>query len=147
MKKLLLLLTILVSTLAHADRFGGSWKHHYVHAEGITFRLSFLESNVAPTYGLNYGGRVARKLYIDAWGNLDYKSIDYQLQNIIRGEVANDFTGTLIKDAYDHQYDALIVKDRYSSHVDYIWLEGNQQNHQLLEIKIEGRLYRFKLEL
>jgi uncharacterized protein (DUF736 family) len=147
MKKMLITIMILLSSLTHAAGFGGSWKHHYINVENISIRISFIESRVAPTYGLHYGGRVASKIHIDAWGDLDHKSLDYYMVNLSKGEIINEFEGTLIKESINHQYDALTVRDRFSSSVDYIWLEGNHQNEQELSIKVDGREFKFRLEL
>lgn len=147
MKKLFIILLITLSPLAHADRFGGVWKHHFANAEGVSIRLSFKESRVAPTYGLHHGGRIARKIHVDAWGKLDYKTLEVRLIDPESETVIKGLEGTLIKENSNHQYAALIVKDSNRYPVDYIWLAGNKDLKHRLEVSIDGRTYQFRFEL
>ena len=147
MKKLFIVLLITIAPLAQANRFGGVWKHHFVNAEGVSIRLSFKESRVEPTYGLHRGGRVARQIHVDAWGKLNYKTLEVRLIDLKSETVIKGLEGTLIKENSGHQYAALPVKDGNTYPVDYIWLEGNKDLDHTLEISIDGRMYNFRLEL
>jgi len=142
MKKLITLLLLVLAPLTSASAYyQGTWKHHFLKADNHTVRLSYKESRVVPTYGLNQGGRIAREIYLDVWGNTGFKTIDYTLKNFHKGELTNELTGTLIKENPGHQYDKLPITQNY------MWLEGNTRNSQTLTTWIDGRRHQYKLSL
>lgn len=145
MKKLLLIILMTLTTSVMArdiDRFQGVWKHHYVQAEGITLRVSFKEAKSAPNIGQPKGSRFAYKLHIDAWGNMGFKSIDYNFVSMDeRVGIEREYEGTLIKENYRHQYDRLTPGD------EYFHLSGNVDFQHLLRVRIGDKTYQFFLDL
>ncbi|MBK24701.1 MAG: hypothetical protein CME70_11955 [Halobacteriovorax sp.] len=139
MKKLITLLLLVLAPLTSASAYyQGTWKHHLLQAENLSIRLSYKESRVTPTYGLNQGGRIAREIYLDVWGDTGFKTIDYRLKNFRQSSLINELTGTLIKENHGHQYDKLPITQNY------IWLQGNQKYTQKLTIWIDGRKHEYE---
>lgn len=145
MKKFIAVFFVLFSVTTFAqdyDRFGGVWKHHFIQAERITFRISFKEAKSPATYGESKGTRFGYKLYIDAWGQLGFKSVDYNFLSMDdKSGIEREYDGTLIKENYGHQYDRLTPGD------EYFHLQGNEDFKHLLRIRIGEKTYQFFLEL
>lgn len=78
MKKLLLISLMLMSTFTNA--YYGNWKYQYFYDQSIDIRISTKTSIVAPTYGLENGGVIARDLHIDVF-NSEAREIFVKLYN------------------------------------------------------------------
>lgn len=120
----------------------GVWKHHYVQTHGLTTRLSFKEASMVPTYGLHYGARFAYEIYLDVWGNIGARDIEYKLTVKNNQGSEEVFEGALEYDNDSHQYVAIARTQSKR-----VFLQANGDYEHILEVIIDGQISRYELQL
>ena len=120
----------------------GVWKHHYVQTYDLTTRLSFKEASMVPTYGLLYGARFAYEIYLDVWGNIGARDIEYKLTVKNNQGSKEVFEGALEYDNDSHQYVA-IARGQSKR----VFLQANGDYEHILEVIIDGQISRYELQL
>lgn len=137
MKKLLIALITLLGL--NVSAFSSDWFHLNLSSQESQVRLSFQKSGVAPTYGLPYGGTIARNLYIDLYNYGEVPKV--KLTNKKQGQSTQTFVVKLVRDNSHHLY------AKFELPYNQLYIEAEGEYSQTLELKYLDRVERFEINL